>query len=103
MLAIDPGDFKVHQREEAPIYVSNVTARGYLKVCTCTVEGLDALIIASWHPGGFYRGAEFVETPDRTLFEVVAASRLNAVKPGAKLTLEFEPSEAVKKPTGGPT
>lgn len=101
LLAVDPGDFKIHDPAEAPIYVTNIAGRRYLKVCPCTVDGNDALIIASWCPGGVYKAGTVVRMPDRTLFEVVAATRLDVVQPGARLTLDFDPSQAIKKSTDG--
>jgi CTP-dependent riboflavin kinase len=96
LLALDTGDFKIHDRE--PIDVVAIAARKYLRVCPCRVDGQEAAIIASWCPGGYYRDSGLVAVPDRTLFEVVAPQRLDMVSVGAKVTLTFDPSDATMKP-----
>ena len=77
------------------IYPADVRAKGHLGFCPCTLTaGADrheAFILATWHPCHHVENGITSEHRDKTLFEVVAAVKIDGIHDWASVSLEYDP------------
>ncbi len=85
--------------DRSSLYADCIRQQGGLYIRHCKVNGVDAFMVRTEHPGPTFPGKRPPPIPaPHTMFEIVARSVIPGVGYGVEVVLEFEPGpEHLKK------